>query len=786
MSKAEWLASQAKGVKPGALGSTAEHAVKERPFQNIQLRFVQPCNTAAAPGSVFSEIQRNQQVQMNVDLLKAVVEETKAETRAWRRPQEVGKSVLNDSRLMQISLFLSKLKMSASDLTERVRLLQSAEKEEDDISQELLAVLKDAVLTQQEKQQLLPYADTPLELRRSEQAILPLLKLEMAHVRAMCFSRSRHSTSSSLTSRCNVMSKAAKEILSSQPLKEVMALVLQVGNFLNGFDGTPAAVNAFAFESLFELRKLKVNVKKNINALHFVALSMTTTKEIFVESLRSVPVAAKDKLASIESELKGFSADLEFLRRRLAVLAEELQKEHEKHKQVARQEAERSAMQGEDFDASSALPQAAWAEGDVLRMVSGPMSRATTELAPMSRRGTEHPMSRKTTEGPDGFLNFPCPFFKITEGSETQTTAIGNSAEVFFIGSNFNTPRSITPRGLRWPSDREVPHPPLWYEQELYVKRLQAVVTGGTEQERQIQSAQAEMLCQLSKAVSFIEPSAAPAASGSSDKGGKSTGKGGAPSRLLTVPEPGLASAKGKGKGKGPAGSSATAKAAERRSGQVLARQVTPQAFSRQVTPQVQGHTVTLEAQGRTLTPCAFNRQITLELQQAFSRQATATAEAPAPVPPAAEAQSNVSQNTTSSLKPEVLLVQLADFIAQFQLAWVEADKKKVDWGLAEAPPRPKRRRDTVPARSRRSLHQQLQQASRKSCADTVRSGRPGISKERVQVPCLALRFKEAFDAQSTSADGDLESIRHAQRTDAAEEPDALSLDSEATTDELD
>lgn len=666
MSKAEWMASQAKTSRGRATVIGIETA-KERPFRHLQLRFVQPSTFAAAASSVFAETPADEPVQLDLDLLKAVVVETKVlakdDARAWKRPQDKGKSVLNDSRVMQITIFLSKLKMSPTALTEKVRLLHPADEDDELISPEIVLLLKEAALTWQEKQLLLPYRNKAADLRRSEQSLLPLIELETHHVRAICFDRLLDVTIADLTSRVIAMSKAAQEIMTSKPLKKVILLVLNVGNFLNGCDGTAAAVKTFAFESVFELCKLKVNVKKNINALHFVALSMGVPQDVFVESLQTVPQAAKDDLASLQNELSSFSADLDFLRCRLVSLVEPHQKERETGMELAREEAERRAMEGHDLHANPAV-----------------------------------------------------------------------------LG------KSETPPGLRWPSETEV-LTPAWCEQELFLTRLQALVEKGSKHQRAMQNTYAEMLCKLTKAVQFLEPTTAKA------------GKG--PGPVVVT-------------GKGSAGPcSAAAKAAKRQANTVFGLQLTPRVFSRQVTPQAFSRQVTPQVLSCQVTPRAFSRQVTQEVVLSSRVTASPNCRASpralagrlAKTPRATAAQLSQTPRTrspqrgqtalTSSLKPETLLQQVADFMVRFQAAWTEAEKQKVQWGLTEAPQRPKRRRDSaqpsvlrVPIPQRRPLKQQ---AGRKPSAAKLQ-GRQITDKEEPRVPLLNLKAGQDAGVPSSGA----------------------------------
>ncbi|CAE7267103.1 FH13 [Symbiodinium pilosum] len=266
-------------------------------------------------------------VRFDPELLKAMLSGESAEKplvigRRKSITKKAGISLLDGSRAQNLAIVMSKMKVSTEEFCQSLKDLNFSE---DFINVEDVELLIPALPTPEEIKKLLEYKDRVADLRDVEANAMPFCTLPKgaARMKVAKFALSHQSQFNTIKNRCEVLMSAAEQARSSQKFKELLDLVIRVGNFINHgvdefVDGT---IRGVSVDSLLTLASFKTGA---VSSLHFLCLSLGATDPDFYQALKaslsSVHEASKEKAAVLKGSIEAFGKDAETAEKQLSAL----------------------------------------------------------------------------------------------------------------------------------------------------------------------------------------------------------------------------------------------------------------------------------------------------------------------------------------------------------------------------------------------------------------------------------------------------------------------------------
>jgi hypothetical protein len=312
-----------------------------------RIHWVKPTYEEPDDNTIFGEM-KSSDVTLDKQLLNAMFSVAEPKTprdRKWTFPKPVGVSLLDTSRATNLAIMLKKLPATPDEFC---RCAQSIDNTHPTIAAEHVELVANAMPNSYEATKLLSYKGEPGSLRYIEQTVMPFCRLSPVIVQVLLTAMSHRQTYSNLQRRCDVLRSAAQEIRRSCELRELLKLILQVGNYIN-FGDSSSKVHGFAIESLQCMASFKVGP---ISALHFLCISMRMSNSNFLttlqEGLRHVSKAANEKAHQLEAEMEAFFRNFEVARARL----QNLQKtpDSPRHRDMTQLHQERLGMLVAELD----------------------------------------------------------------------------------------------------------------------------------------------------------------------------------------------------------------------------------------------------------------------------------------------------------------------------------------------------------------------------------------------------------------------------------------------------
>lgn len=227
-------------------------------------------------------------------------------------PRAPGVSVLDGARAQNLAIALSKLHLSTIEI---VRKLNEFDFKSTDLTAEDLEIVSSCTPTFEEIGKLKEYKGRVTELRDVEQKLMPLCNLQLGRLRIMQLAKSHAAAHANLCRRCLLVQLAGEELRSSPEFRELLGVVLQIGNFINHgvVESSEGTVRGFAIESLHVLGSFK---KRGVSALHCLCLFMKAEAIDFLQNLKDslhhVPEAARERIVNLEVDVMAFCKDCQF------------------------------------------------------------------------------------------------------------------------------------------------------------------------------------------------------------------------------------------------------------------------------------------------------------------------------------------------------------------------------------------------------------------------------------------------------------------------------------------
>ncbi|CAE7216405.1 unnamed protein product [Symbiodinium sp. KB8] len=266
-------------------------------------------------------------VRFDPELLKAMLSTEAAEKpvlvgRRKSITKKAGITLLDGSRAQNLAIVMSKMKVSTEEFCQNLKDLHFSESF---INPEDVELLIHVLPTPEESKKLLEYKDRVADLRDVEMNIMPFCTLPkgVARMKVAKFALSHIAQFSAIEKRCEALMSAAEQVRSSQKFKEMLDLVVRVGNFINhGVDEVvEGTIRGVSVDSLLTLASFKTGA---VSSLHFLCLSLGANDPDFFQALKqslsSVHEASKEKASALKSSIEAFGKDADTAEKQLNAL----------------------------------------------------------------------------------------------------------------------------------------------------------------------------------------------------------------------------------------------------------------------------------------------------------------------------------------------------------------------------------------------------------------------------------------------------------------------------------
>mmetsp|Transcript_10793 Transcript_10793/g.24665 ORF Transcript_10793/g.24665 Transcript_10793/m.24665 type:complete len:928 (+) Transcript_10793:206-2989(+) len=316
--------SASSSSRPPAMGKSKTLCLGELPFGQRMHWAAQ--YESSVEGTVFGALPARRERSRTIDpeLMQQIFGSKRAapaEAKKEAKPKQVMKPppgivLLAHNRAQNLAITLRSLSCPLVDICKAVTELDFCNEM---LVVEDLEVLSTAMLQPDELAKLAEHKDTPEKLRDVERMALPLCQLSPSRLRAVRVIVSHLTTLNLLMQRCDVLKKAAMQTRDSVEFRELLAVILQIGNYINHGQAeiVEGTARGFSIESLHVLASFK---RGGVSALHFLCLTMfqETGENFFTDlmaSLSHVKEASRENTAGLKADIERFHIDAEFLKK---------------------------------------------------------------------------------------------------------------------------------------------------------------------------------------------------------------------------------------------------------------------------------------------------------------------------------------------------------------------------------------------------------------------------------------------------------------------------------------
>ncbi|KAK1942151.1 Formin-like protein 13 [Phytophthora citrophthora] len=241
---------------------------------------------------------------------------SRVQSKALKRKQAV--TLIDGKRAMNAAISLARVKLSYTEIAEAVMKFDPS-----GLTIEQLVGINEFLPTSEEAALVSGYTGDIGMLGEAEKFILEIAKVKRyaPRMEGLVYKLSFTPRSAELAASLAHLQKAGEEVKGSRLLKTLLAMVLKLGNTLNG-SGEENGIKGFTVDSLLRLGHTKA-VNQKTTVLHYlVRLVKKNHPQVldFQAELRSVPFAARESFDTIDEEFKKLEKGLASLNTELGLL----------------------------------------------------------------------------------------------------------------------------------------------------------------------------------------------------------------------------------------------------------------------------------------------------------------------------------------------------------------------------------------------------------------------------------------------------------------------------------
>lgn len=220
-------------------------------------------------------------------------------------------------RANNTEIMLTKVKMPLPDMMAAALALDESVLDADQVEN-----LIKFCPTKEEMDLLKNYTGDKEKLGKCEQFFLELMKVPRVEskLRVFLFKIQFNTQVTDFKKSLNTVNSACEEVRFSEKLKEIMKLILDLGNLLNSGTARGSAVG-FKLDSLLKLTDTRASTNSRMTLMHYLCkflMDKLPTLLDFHEDLVSLETATKIQLKSLAEEMQAINKGLEKVKQELA------------------------------------------------------------------------------------------------------------------------------------------------------------------------------------------------------------------------------------------------------------------------------------------------------------------------------------------------------------------------------------------------------------------------------------------------------------------------------------
>ncbi|XP_045699629.1 disheveled-associated activator of morphogenesis 2 isoform X1 [Phyllostomus hastatus] len=269
---------------------------------------------------MFSAYQRHQELITNTSQQKELGS-TEDIYLASRKVKEL--SVIDGRRAQNCIILLSKLKLSNEEIRQAVLKMD----EQEDLAKDMLEQLLKFIPEKSDIDLLEEHKHEIERMARADRFLYEMSRIDhyQQRLQALFFKKKFQERLAEAKPKVEAILLASQELIRSKRLKQMLEVVLAIGNFMN--KGQRGGAYGFRVASLNKIVDTKSSIDRNISLLHYLIMILEKHFPDILNmpsELQHLPEAAKVNLVELEKEvgnlrkgLRAVEVELEYQKRQL-------------------------------------------------------------------------------------------------------------------------------------------------------------------------------------------------------------------------------------------------------------------------------------------------------------------------------------------------------------------------------------------------------------------------------------------------------------------------------------
>ncbi|XP_049747342.1 disheveled-associated activator of morphogenesis 2 isoform X4 [Elephas maximus indicus] len=269
---------------------------------------------------MFSAYQRHQELITNPSQQKELGS-TEDIYLASRKVKEL--SVIDGRRAQNCIILLSKLKLSNEEIRQAILKMD----EQEDLAKDMLEQLLKFIPEKSDIDLLEEHKHEIERMARADRFLYEMSRIDhyQQRLQALFFKKKFQERLAEAKPKVEAILLASRELTRSKRLKQMLEVILAIGNFMN--KGQRGGAYGFRVASLNKIADTKSSIDRNISLLHYLIMILEKHFPDILNmpsELQHLPEAAKVNLAELEKEvgnlkrgLRAVEAELEYQKRQV-------------------------------------------------------------------------------------------------------------------------------------------------------------------------------------------------------------------------------------------------------------------------------------------------------------------------------------------------------------------------------------------------------------------------------------------------------------------------------------
>ncbi|KAI5101979.1 disheveled-associated activator of morphogenesis 1 isoform X2 [Silurus meridionalis] len=231
-------------------------------------------------------------------------------------------SVIDGRRAQNCNILLSRLKLNNDEIKKAIMTMDEQEDLPKDMLEQLLKFVpekSDIDLLEEHKHEL-------DRMAKADRFFYDMSRINhyQQKLQSLYFKKKFAERVADIKPKIEALSQACSEVLQSQNLRQLLEVILALGNYMN--KGQRGNAYGFKISSLNKIADTKSSIDKNITLLHYLIMILEQKfpkVALFYNDLQNVPEAAKVNMTELEKDmnnlrsgLKSMEAELEYQKTR--------------------------------------------------------------------------------------------------------------------------------------------------------------------------------------------------------------------------------------------------------------------------------------------------------------------------------------------------------------------------------------------------------------------------------------------------------------------------------------